>query len=163
MELSHDIKHLAAQLGCSLTNKGFRITTAESCTGGGISYALTDTPGSSAYLERCYVTYSNLAKTEMLGVQSKTLAQFGAVSEQTVTEMVNGAAIAANAEVAIAVSGVAGPDGGTQEKPVGTVWVALKVLDKVTVQHCLFPGGRAEIRLQVIEYSLKSAISGINK
>ena len=113
MALPTEISQLAATLGASLTNKGFWITTAESCTGGGISYALTDTAGSSAYIDRCFVTYSNQAKQELLNVNQQTLNNFGAVSEQTVREMLTGAAMATRAEVAIAVSGVAGPGGGT--------------------------------------------------
>jgi len=162
MILPAHITELAAKLGASLTNKKLWITTAESCTGGGISYALTDTAGSSAYIDRCFVTYSNEAKHELLGVNTDVLMQFGAVSKETVEQMVTGAMQAANADVGIAVSGIAGPGGGSVEKPVGTVWVAIKVLDKLSVNHCLFAGDRAEVRLQVIEYSLEKTIELIN-
>lgn len=155
MSLPTEISQLAATLGSSLTNKKLSITTAESCTGGGISYALTDTPGSSAYIDRCFVTYSNNAKHELLNVEHAVLSSYGAVSEQTVIQMAKGAAIAANADIAIAVSGVAGPDGGSDDKPVGTVWVAIKVMDSVFVKCCLFSGDRADIRRQVIEYTLE--------
>lgn len=161
MALPTEISQLAATLGASLTNKGFWITTAESCTGGGISYALTDTAGSSAYIDRCFVTYSNQAKQELLNVNQQTLNNFGAVSEQTVREMLTGAAMVTQAEVAIAVSGVAGPGGGTVEKPVGTVWVGIKILDKYVVEHIHFTGERASVREQVIEYALKKVISMI--
>ena len=114
MEHYKEIADYAAQLGAILTNKGLTITTAESCTGGGVSYALTNTPGSSNYLDRCFVTYSNNAKHELLGVELETLAQFGAVSEQTVVEMAQGAQRAGTADIAIAVSGVAGPGGACE-------------------------------------------------
>ena len=162
MLLPTEITDLAATLGASLTNKKLWITTAESCTGGGISYALTDTPGSSAYIDRCFVTYSNQAKHDLLGVELATLENYGAVSEQTVHQMLSGAASATGADVAIAVSGVAGPGGGSVEKPVGTVWIGVKVLDNILVEHCLFVGDRTSVRLQVIEYSLKKSIELIN-
>jgi nicotinamide-nucleotide amidase len=155
MSLPTEISQLAATLGSSLTNKKLSITTAESCTGGGISYALTDTPGSSAYIDRCFVTYSNSAKHELLNVEHAVLSSYGAVSEQTVIQMAKGAAMAANADIAIAVSGVAGPNGGSIDKPVGTVWVAIKALDSCFVKCCLFSGDRADIRRQVIEYTLE--------
>ncbi len=159
VEISQHIHHLAAKLGASLTNNGLMITTAESCTGGGISYALTDTPGSSAYIDRCFVTYSNQAKMDLLAVSETTLAQFGAVSEQTVIEMAHGASKRTGADIAIAVSGIAGPGGGTDEKPVGTVWMALKVLDECTVYHRVFSGGRASVRVQVVEFVIEKAIN----
>ena len=145
MEHYKEIADYAAQLGAILTNKGLTITTAESCTGGGVSYALTDTPGSSNYLDRCFVTYSNNAKHELLGVKLETLAQFGAVSEQTVVEMAQGAQRV-----------------GAAEKPVGTVWFAIAVADKVATFHQVFTGERAEVRLQAIEFSLKNAIKLVN-
>ena len=162
MALPTEISKLAATLGASLTNKKLWITTAESCTGGGISYALTDTPGSSSYIDRCFVTYSNQAKQSLLDVQEKTLEQHGAVSKETVEEMVTGALLKSGADVAIAVSGVAGPGGGSVEKPVGTVWIAIKVLDNELVECQVFLGDRAEVREQVIEYTLNKAIELIN-
>ncbi|MCG7563834.1 MULTISPECIES: nicotinamide-nucleotide amidohydrolase family protein [Pseudoalteromonas] len=162
MELHTEIASLAAQLGAILTNNGLTITTAESCTGGGISYALTDTPGSSAYIERCFVTYSNEAKSQLLGVAQKTLAEFGAVSQQTVHEMVQGAANAARADVAIAVSGIAGPGGGSLEKPVGTVWFGFYLQGKVLCEVCQFTGNRAEVRVQAIEFAIEKIISVLN-
>ncbi|ALU44129.1 CinA family protein [Pseudoalteromonas rubra] len=162
MELHTEIASLAAQLGAILTNNELTITTAESCTGGGISYALTDTPGSSAYIERCFVTYSNEAKSQLLGVTPNTLAEFGAVSQQTVQEMVQGAANAARADVAIAVSGIAGPGGGSLEKPVGTVWFGFYLQDKVLCEVCHFTGNRAEVRVQAIEFAIKRIISLLN-
>ncbi|GEK11047.1 CinA family protein [Pseudoalteromonas peptidolytica] len=162
MEHYKEIAEYAAQLGAILTNKGVTITTAESCTGGGVSYALTDTPGSSAYIERCFVTYSNQAKHELLGVSQQTLDQYGAVSEQTVLEMAQGAQCAANAQVAIAVSGIAGPSGGSVDKPVGTVWFAVANATQVLAFHQIFAGDRASVRLQAIEFALKKTMMIVN-
>ena len=161
MELQQDITDLAAQLGGILTDKSLWITTAESCTGGGISYALTDTPGSSAYLDRAFVTYSNKAKSELLNVSEETLSTYGAVSEQTVIEMAKGASSEANANIAVSVSGIAGPGGATKDKPVGTVWFCISYLNE-TYTYCeVFLGSRTEVRLQVIVFALKKLIKHI--
>jgi len=162
MELHQEIKTLAAQLGAILTDKCLWITTAESCTGGGVSYALTDTPGSSAYLDRAFVTYSNQAKHDLLDVSLQTLSDFGAVSEQVVKEMAEGACRAANADIAIAISGVAGPGGGSDDKPVGLVWFCIKIADKQYSSKQVFTGDRANVRAQAIVYALKSVIEKIN-
>ncbi|WP_404342809.1 CinA family protein [Pseudoalteromonas mariniglutinosa] len=161
MELHQEIKTLAAQLGAILTDKRLRITTAESCTGGGLSYALTDAAGSSAYLDRAFVTYSNQAKHELLNVSLTTLNKFGAVSEQTVSAMAKGAARAANADIAIAVSGIAGPTGATDSKPVGLVWFCLQILGEQRTSNHVFTGNRAEVRSQAIVYILKKLIEQI--
>ena len=159
MELQQEITTLAAQLGAILTDKRLTITTAESCTGGGISFALTDTPGSSAYVDRCFVTYSNQSKHELLGVPLSVLAQYGAVSEQTVREMAQGAAHNAKADIAIAVSGVAGPGGGSAEKPVGLVWFAFYISGELEVKKCIFSGDRAQVRMQVIALAIDIIIN----
>lgn len=161
MELHQEIKTLAAQLGAILTDKRLWITTAESCTGGGVSYSLTDTPGSSAYIDRAFVTYSNNAKQELLNVKHATLEEFGAVSEQTVIEMAAGACKAANADIGIAISGIAGPGGATEGKPVGLVWFGLKINGKHWTFEQVFNGDRAEVRLQAIVFSLKTIIEKI--
>ncbi len=162
MDLQQEIQTLAAQLGAILADKGLTITTAESCTGGGLSYALTDTPGSSRYLDRAFITYSNSAKTELLGVPEAVLAQHGAVSEQTVIAMAQGAAKAASANIAVAISGVAGPDGGSEEKPVGTVWLAIDFNGFCRAYNPFFTGDRAWIRSQVIEFALEKLVEVIN-
>ena len=162
MELHQEIKTLAAQLGAILTDKCLWITTAESCTGGGVSYALTDTPGSSAYIDRAFVTYSNKAKQDLLGVNAQTLTHYGAVSEQTVLQMAEGASKAAHADISVAISGVAGPGGGTNDKPVGLVCFCIKIGNKVYSSQQIFAGGRAEVRSQAIVYALKSVIEKIN-
>src|SRR3989338_9574891 len=117
---------LAAQVGGALKAHGLMLATAESCTGGGVAHSIADVAGSSAWFERGFVTYSNLAKQQMLGVNEATLIQYGAVSEVVVREMVAGALANSAAQVALAVSGIAGPEGGTPDKPVGTVWLDRK-------------------------------------
>lgn len=149
---------LAAQLGQLLIQKKWTVTTAESCTGGGIGYWLTAVPGSSAYVDRGFITYSNKAKQQLLAVRSATLLQFGAVSEETVREMAQGAAKAASADVAIAVSGIAGPDGGSVYKPVGTVCFGFYLNGNVASSHLVFAGDRQQVRQQAIDYALKQSI-----
>jgi nicotinamide-nucleotide amidase len=158
MTVAADSLQLATELGQLLLRKKWTITTAESCTGGGIGYWLTAVPGSSAYVDRGFITYSNKAKQQLLAVRSATLLQFGAVSEQTVREMAEGAAKAANADVAIAVSGIAGPDGGSVYKPVGTVCFGFCVNGNVASSQLVFAGDRQQVRQQAIDYALKQSI-----
>lgn len=151
---------LAAQLGGMLKAHGLMLATAESCTGGGVTQAVTDVAGSSAWFERGFITYSNLAKQQMLGVSEETLKQHGAVSEATVREMVAGALQHSNAQVALAVSGIAGPDGGTADKPVGTVWFAWGIKHgAVYAQRHQISGNRAEVRAQAVHIALQGMIS----
>lgn len=164
------IKLLSEKLGKALIQRDFTITTAESCTGGAISAAITEVAGSSAYFERAFVTYSNQAKCELVGVDEIILSEFGAVSQQTVEQMARGAALAANANIAIAVSGIAGPTGGYKDKPVGTVWLAIYCTDlnknnKTTVwAHCFyFAGDRSSIRNQAVEAALIKALDIVSK
>lgn len=143
------------------------ITTAESCTGGGISTAITEVAGSSAYFERAFITYSNEAKSEMLNIPLSEINQFGAVSEQTVEAMAKGAVKQAKANIAIAVSGIAGPGGGSSEKPVGTVWTSVVIqysLDEtiettVNNEAFLFSGDRTDIRNKTIKVCLNKVLS----
>ncbi|WP_337995603.1 CinA family protein [Oleispirillum naphthae] len=134
---------------------GLRVAAAESCTGGLIAAALTETPGSSAVFERGFVTYSNEAKTELLGVPAATLAAHGAVSEQTARAMAEGALAHSRADAAVAVTGIAGPDGGSAEKPVGLVHFAAARRDRTT-RHAVhtFPGNREEVRAAAAETAL---------
>lgn len=139
-----------------------RLTTAESCTGGLIVGALTEIGGSSDVIGRGFVTYSNEAKMEMLGVAAATLDQHGAVSGATVKEMTAGAlkAAGADADIAIAVSGVAGPGGGSPDKPVGTVWIAVERKGRpTTTEHCVFSGDRTDVRLKTVARALELAIA----
>jgi nicotinamide-nucleotide amidase len=147
---------LAAQVGGLLKSHGLKLATAESCTGGGVAQAITDVAGSSAWFERGFVTYSNLAKQQMLGVSEATLAQHGAVSEAVVREMVDGALRNSAAQVAVAVSGIAGPDGGTPDKPVGTVWFAWGLKHGVTLSRVhRLAGNRSEVRAMAVHLALQ--------
>lgn len=149
---------LASDLGQALKEKGWRLTCAESCTGGGIGYAITSVSGSSAWFERAFITYSDEAKQELLGVEKSMLIVEGAVSAKVAEQMATGALKAAKADLAIAVSGIAGPDGGSPEKPVGTVWFGFATKDKVVSIHQRFVGDRFEIRSQSIEFALQQAL-----
>lgn len=143
------------ELANLLIQRGEFLATAESCTGGGIAQAITELAGSSAWFDAGFVTYSNDAKQRMLGVNLSTLEQFGAVSEGVVKEMALGATKNSEADWSISVSGIAGPDGGTPEKPVGTVWVAWAYGQKILRTQCyLFEGDRASVRRQAVDSSL---------
>ncbi len=151
------------QVGTSLKAHGYMLATAESCTGGGVAQALTDVAGSSAWFERGFITYSNQSKQEMLGVTKNTLERSGAVSENTVREMVAGALRYSPAHFALAVSGIAGPSGGTAEKPVGMVWFAWGVKDKSCVARLHYlTGNRAEIRAQAVNIALLGVLEILN-
>ena len=131
------------------------LAVAESCTGGWLAKVCTDLPGSSRWFERGFVTYSNAAKIELLGVRAETLAEFGAVSEQTVREMTAGTLRNSHADWGIAVSGVAGPDGGTAANPVGSVWFAWQQKGgECVASKALFTGERHDIREQSVEFAL---------
>ena len=149
---------LALLAGERLAQHGVSLATAESCTGGWIAKVLTDIPGSSSWFERGFVTYSNEAKQEMLGVQAHTLQQHGAVSEQTVKEMAAGAIANSKAEVSVAVSGIAGPGGGTADKPVGTVWLAWSAGDQLKTLRANLPGDRDRVRQQAVELALQGVV-----
>lgn len=152
--MTEDITQLAQLLGNKLVTKGWQITCAESCTGGGVGYAITAISGSSAWFKKGFITYSNDAKRDMLGVSEQTFNQYGAVSSSTVLEMAAGAAEQANAEVAVAISGIAGPDGGTPEKPVGMVWFGFFINGQNSCQKLLIDGNRQTIRIKAIEFAL---------
>jgi nicotinamide-nucleotide amidase len=137
---------LAEVVGVMLKGNGKTVTTAESCTGGLLAKYLTDVPGSSVYFSQGWVTYSNEAKTAMLDVPAELLEKHGAVSEQVVETMAAGARRRAGADYAVAISGIAGPDGGTFEKPVGTVCLALAGADKVLTRRFIFHGDREMVR-----------------
>lgn len=136
--------------------KGLTLATAESCTGGMIAGAITDVPGASAVFTHGFVTYSNAAKTQMLGVPAALIDAEGAVSEAVARRMAIGACARAGVDMAIAVTGIAGPDGGTTLKPVGTVWFGLKGCDgEVYAIHRVFAGGRAEVRALSVAFALE--------
>jgi nicotinamide-nucleotide amidase len=154
---------LAEQAGQALRTAGLRIVTAESCTAGWIAKALTDVPGSSQWVECGYVTYSDAAKMRDLGVAAATLKTHGAVSEAVVLEMAQGALRVSGAELAVAVSGIAGPDGGTSDKPVGTVWFAVAVRSRPAplsgVQH--FAGDRDAVRRHTVVHALQQVLTAL--
>ncbi|MBX7230066.1 MAG: CinA family protein [Burkholderiaceae bacterium] len=154
---------LAALVGSHLKQRQWMISTAESCTGGLVASALTETSGSSLYFERGFITYSNLAKQQMLGVPEKILHKYGAISEQTARAMAQGALHRSNAQISLAITGIAGPGGGSIEKPVGTVcfgW-ALAQADgsedmREETQH--FRGNRHAIREAAVDHALRGVL-----
>ena len=152
------MNELAQKLGAALEAQGKKIATAESCTGGWVAMALTAIPGSSGWFERGYVTYSNAAKREDLGVAEETLRRHGAVSEEVAREMAAGALERARAQVALAITGVAGPSGGTKDKPVGLVCFAWALGSKITSQTRRFDGDRESVRRQSVLHALERVL-----
>jgi len=145
---------LEEQIVGLLQEKKLTLATAESCTGGMFASRIIDVPGVSEVFKAGFVTYANEAKQNLIGVKEETLAQFGAVSEQTAREMVLGAIKAGKADMAVATTGIAGPGGGTKEKPVGLVYIACGSADDIIVERCLFSGSRKEIRQASVEHAL---------
>lgn len=151
---------LVRQLGNELLDKGLKIATAESCTGGWVAKVITDVPGSSAWFDCGFVTYSNVAKQTMLGVSEAVLLQHGAVSEATVRAMAEGALTHSLADLSVAISGIAGPGGGTPTKPVGTVWLAWAWRGQATqAHHHLFSGDREAVRVQAVMAALEGLLA----
>ncbi|MGJ8682521.1 CinA family protein [Paraglaciecola sp.] len=161
--MNEDIHYLAKMLGEKLLDKDWTISCAESCTGGGIGYAITCIAGSSAWFNRGFITYSNEAKQSLLDVKADTLNTYGAVSEQTVAEMAVGAATKAQSNISISVSGIAGPDGGTIDKPVGTVWFGFFFNGEVIKIKQHFNGNRDAVRIKAIEFSLSNILKLLRK
>ncbi|MBB3440429.1 CinA family protein [Rhizobium sp. BK379] len=155
-----DITAMAEDIIRDFTVAGLMVSTAESCTGGLIAGALTEISGSSAVVDRGFVTYTNVAKMQMLGVQEETLARFGAVSEETARQMVHGALFRSRAHLAVAVTGIAGPGGGSPEKPVGLVHLAAKSRSGKLVHRKMLYGdiGRTDVRLATIRTALQMLI-----
>ena len=156
-----ELHALATKVAHALKAGHLTLTAAESCTGGWVAKALTDVAGSSAWFERGLVTYSNRAKQELLGVRAQTLETEGAVSEATVREMVAGARAQGDADVAVAISGIAGPDGGTPGKPVGTVWFAWSAGDRVHARVARFPGDREAVRRAAVIAALDGVLDAL--
>ncbi len=160
--LSEAIVVTAAELAGALREHDASLTTVESCTGGLISAAITSLPGSSAYFHGGFVTYSNALKQRIIGVSAATLESHGAVSAQTAIEMALGGQTQANADYAIAVTGIAGPDGGSAQKPVGTVWLCIAGPNAVTdCRQFQFPGERSDIREQTVITAMRLLIHTI--
>lgn len=150
---------LVEQLAAALLRRQWLLATAESCTGGLIAGACTDLSGSSNWFERGFVTYSNAAKSELLGVDAALIAQHGAVSEPVARAMAEGALARSPAQLAVAVTGVAGPTGGTPEKPVGLVWFAFALPGRVLSEQMNFTGDRAAVRAATVRHALQRLIA----
>ncbi|WP_262695143.1 CinA family protein [Kordiimonas aquimaris] len=144
--------------------KGMKIATAESCTGGLIAAALTEIAGSSDVVDRGFVTYSNAAKQQMLGVSARSLTEFGAVSEATAKEMAYGALANSRADIAVSVTGIAGPSGATKSKPVGTVWFGLAEQGSAPiVAHMVFENSdRSEVRSKTVKHALSMILNALD-
>jgi nicotinamide-nucleotide amidase len=158
-------EELARQVLAACEERGIMLATAESCTGGMIAAALTDIAGSSTVVDRGFVTYSNEAKTEMLGVRPETLEAHGAVSRETALEMAAGALANSRAGIAVSVTGVAGPGGGSAEKPVGLVWfgLAVKARPPVAERRLFEDKGRAFIREESVKTALSLVLDGLRR
>lgn len=155
-----ELEKLAERVGLKLLERGEMLVTAESCTGGWVAQSLTAIAGSSAWFERGFVTYSNAAKVDMLGVPDSTLARHGAVSEATARAMAQGALRYGRGDWSLAITGIAGPSGGSADKPVGMVCFAWAWRDGgCEAQTCRFPGARAEVREQAVRHALTGLLT----
>jgi nicotinamide-nucleotide amidase len=153
----------AAEVLDAFKAAGKMLATAESCTGGMIAAALTDIAGSSAAVERGFVTYSNAAKAELLGIDPAVIDAKGAVSSEVAEAMARGALAHSHAHVAVSVTGIAGPDGGSAEKPVGLVWFGLSAGGNTTTEKEIFGGDRAAVRRQAVEKALGLLLQGLGR
>ena len=154
-----NLYELAAQVGIALRTRNLILATAESCTGGWIGKVITDVPGRSGWFDRGFITYSNVAKTDLLGVNAATLNRHGAVSSEVVTAMATGALERSRAHVTVAVSGIAGPDGGSADKPVGTVYMAWALRDGlIQTESRYFAGNRDQVRLETVATALQGVL-----
>jgi len=157
--MSDKLHLLVGQVAAALGERGWMLATAESCTGGWVAKAATDLPGSSQWFERGFITYTNDAKREMLGVAAVTLETHGAVSEETVREMAHGALVHSHAQITLAISGIAGPGGGSEEKPVGMVCLGWAAAEGVVATRTLYlEGDRATIRYQAACAALQGVL-----
>ena len=155
-----ELKEKISVLAKLLQLNNLKLATAESCTGGLLSKLVTDLSGSSSWFSRGLVTYSNLSKQEILGVNLETLEKYGAVSQQTVEAMVDGLFASDEVSIGVSISGIAGPDGGTTEKPIGTVWIAWRLQSGAATSQCfLFAGNRDQVRQQAALEAIKGLIS----
>lgn len=153
-----DSSELCGALSRALLQRGWMLATAESCTGGMIAARCTDLAGSSQWFERGFVSYSNDAKSELLGVPHELIVQHGAVSEAVARAMASGAVQHARAQVSVAVTGIAGPAGGSPDKPVGTVWFGWSVDGVVSTERCVFGGDRAAVREATVQHALQGLL-----
>ncbi|MDI1260999.1 CinA family protein [Aquabacterium sp.] len=159
MACEQELTSLVADLAAQLQARGWQLATAESCTGGLIAATCTEVSGSSAWFERGFVTYSNQAKTELLGVDEALIEAHGAVSEPVARAMAEGALARSRAQLAVAVTGVAGPTGGSPDKPVGTVWLAWAAQGRPTrALRCQFEGDRGAVRWATVKQALQGLL-----
>lgn len=156
-------KTLAEEVVELLKMDELTVTTAESCTGGLVAARLVDVPGVSEVFKQGFITYSNKAKRKLLNVKKTTLKEFGAVSEKTAREMAKGAILASGADAAIATTGIAGPDGGTEEKPVGLVYIGVSVRGQMYVEEYHFEGDRSEVRESTVQAALALLKKGLEE
>ena len=156
--MDSEIDYLVTRISAALRARGQSVCTAESCTGGLIAKTFTDLAGSSDWFERGFVTYSNAAKSEMLAVPESIIADYGAVSEAVAVAMASGALRHSRADLSIAVTGVAGPAGGSAEKPVGTVWIAVATQEQQRATCYHFDGDRAAVREATLRQALTDAL-----
>lgn len=154
-----ELLEITSQVAVCLQERNWRLSVAESCTGGWLGKCCTDLAGSSSWFERGFITYSNQAKQDLLHVKTSTIIKFGAVSEEAVCEMSQGALAESMADISVAITGIAGPDGGSVVKPVGTVWIAwITKYSVVQTQLYHFKGNRESIRAQAVKHALKGII-----
>jgi nicotinamide-nucleotide amidase len=156
--VTNDILDLATRVGKALEAKGMLMATAESCTGGGIAYAITEIPGSSDWFDCGFTSYSNASKTEMLDVSAALIAQFGAVSEEVAAAMAEGAVANSNAHVAVSTTGIAGPTGAVPGKPVGTVCFGWSKGGVTHTERLVFAGDRHQVRLHTVAHALAGVL-----
>ncbi len=154
---------LAEEVVELLKENGLTVTTAESCTGGLVAARLVDVPGVSEVFKQGFITYSNKAKRKLLNVKKTTLKEVGAVSEKTAREMAKGAILASGADASIATTGIAGPDGGTEEKPVGLVYLAVSVRGQIYTEEHQFEGDRMEVRESTVHAALALLKKGLKE
>ncbi|SHE62303.1 nicotinamide-nucleotide amidase [Modicisalibacter ilicicola DSM 19980] len=163
MEHEEELLELSERLGDACRRRTAKVTTAESCTGGGVAVAITDIAGSSDYFETGYVTYADGAKRRLLKVSGSLLGGYGAVSQEAVEAMVKGACLDSGADIGVAVSGIAGPEGGSDEKPVGTVWFAWGDASRQQAERHVFEGDRRAVRRQAVKVALEGLIRWLEK
>ncbi|MBZ0105017.1 MAG: nicotinamide-nucleotide amidohydrolase family protein [Sulfuricella denitrificans] len=158
--MDESLFHLAEETGHALKARGWTLATAESCTGGWVGESVTAVAGSSSWYDRGFITYTNASKQEMLGVQAETLENTGAVSEATVCEMAAGTLLHSQADISLAISGIAGPGGGSPDKPVGTVCFAWAVRNgPLKSERCVFAGDRFSVRHQAVAHALQGVLA----
>lgn len=163
VQTDDQLDSLARELGERLRARGWHVASAESCTGGWLAKSFTDVPGSSAWFGWGFVTYANEAKTAMVGVSPELIAEHGAVSEPVVCAMAEGAREVSGADLAVAVSGIAGPRGERPDKPVGTIWIAWASAAGTHAEHSVFAGDRESIRRQSVALALRGLLAELDR